>query len=155
MDTNQGPGSTEAFSANAGAISKAPTGIFGLDDITEGGFPRGRTTLLCGGPGCGKSLMAAEFLVRGAAEYGEPGVLMTFEETGEEMIQNTASLGFDLDDLIERGLLAVDHVRVERTEIEETGEFDLEGLFIRLGFAIESIGQGASSSTPSRYCSPV
>ena len=122
------------------ALPKAATGIHGLDDITGGGLPRGRPTLICGGPGCGKTLMAAEFLVRGATQFGEPGALITFEETAEELAQNVRSLGFDLDSLVEDGKIAIDFVRVERSEIEETGEYDLEGLFLRLGLAIDSVG---------------
>ncbi|HEX3556038.1 MAG TPA: circadian clock protein KaiC [Thermoanaerobaculia bacterium] len=124
----------------ARGLPKAPTGIPGLDEITGGGLPQGRPTLICGSAGCGKTLMAMEFLVRGATEYGEPGVLMSFEEGTEELIQNVRSLGFDLDDLIARNLFAIDYVQVERSEIEETGEYDLDGLFIRLGYAIDSIG---------------
>lgn len=122
------------------AIAKAPTGIQGLDEVTGGGLPQGRPTLLCGGAGCGKTLLATEFLVRGATQYGEPGVFMAFEETAEELAQNVSSLGFDLKKLISEKKLLVDHVRVERGEIEETGEYDLEGLFVRLGHAIDSIG---------------
>src|SRR4051812_46294051 len=121
-------------------LRKAPTGIRGLDEITNGGLPAGRPTLVCGSAGCGKTLLAMEFLVRGATEYDEPGVFMAFEETAEELGQNVASLGFDLQGLIDQGKLSIDHVHVERSEIEETGEYDLEGLFIRLGFAIDSIG---------------
>ncbi|QIL74843.1 MULTISPECIES: circadian clock protein KaiC [Hymenobacter] len=121
-------------------LPKAPTGIEGLDEITEGGFPKGRPTLICGSAGCGKTLMGIEFLVRGALEYGEPGVLMAFEETAEELTANVTSLGFDLPALQSQKLLRVDHVHVDRSEIEETGEYDLEGLFIRLGYAIDSIG---------------
>ena len=121
-------------------LLKCPTGIDGLDEITEGGLPRGRTTLVCGSAGCGKTLLAMEFLVRGAAQYDEPGVFVSFEETSEELTQNVASLGFDLNDLEERHKVRLDYVRVERSEIEETGEYDLEGLFIRLGYAIDSIG---------------
>jgi circadian clock protein KaiC len=121
-------------------IRKAPTGIAGLDEITAGGLPAGRPTLICGSAGCGKTLMAMEFLVRGATEYGEPGVFMSFEEGVEELTDNVRSLGFDLDELTEQEKLVVDYVHVERSEIEETGEYDLEGLFIRLGFAIDSIG---------------
>ena len=121
-------------------LPKAPTGIGGLDEITSGGLPRGRPTLVCGSAGCGKTLLAMEFLVRGATEFGEPGVFVAFEETPEELSENVRSLGFDLDTLVERKQLLVDHVRVERSEIEETGEYDLEGLFIRLGHAIDSIG---------------
>src|SRR5688572_9160045 len=124
----------------AAALPKAPTGIPGLDEITGGGLPKGRPTLICGGPGCGKTLLGIEFLVRGATEFGEPGVFISFEETGEELAQNVRSLGFDLDQLVAEKKIALDHVRVERAEIEETGEYDLEGLFLRLGFAIDSIG---------------
>jgi circadian clock protein KaiC len=122
------------------ALPKAPTGIQGLDEITLGGLPRGRPTLVCGGAGCGKTLLAMEFLVRGATNYGEPGVFLAFEETAEELTKNVRSLGFDLDHLVAQEKLALDFVRVERSEIEETGEYDLEGLFVRLGYAIDSIG---------------
>ena len=122
------------------ALAKSATGISGLDQITGGGLPRGRPTLVCGGPGCGKTLLAMEFLVRGATQYGEPGAFITFEETGEELAQNVRSLGFDLDALIEDKKIALDYVRVEPAEIEETGEYDLEGLFLRLGLAIDSVG---------------
>jgi circadian clock protein KaiC len=121
-------------------IDKAPTGITGLDEITLGGLPRGRPTLVCGTAGCGKTLLAMEFLVRGATEYGEPGVFISFEEGTEELTQNVRSLGFDLDELTAQGKILLDYVHVERSEIEETGEYDLEGLFIRLGYAIDSIG---------------
>ncbi|MEO6461675.1 MAG: ATPase domain-containing protein, partial [Candidatus Eisenbacteria bacterium] len=121
-------------------LAKAATGIQGLDEITGGGLPRGRPTLVCGSAGCGKTLLAMEFLVRGAVEFGEPGVFLAFEETAEELTQNVRSLGFDLDALVERKKLVVDYVHVERSEIEETGEYDLEALFIRLGYAIDSIG---------------
>src|SRR4051812_25198854 len=105
-------------------LLKCPTGIAGLDEITGGGLPRGRPTLICGGAGCGKSLMSLEFLVRGITEFDEPGVLVTFEEPPRDVVQNVASLGFDLDDLIARKKLAIDHVQVDRSEIEETGEYD-------------------------------
>jgi circadian clock protein KaiC len=127
-------------SPNAATLPKARTGIEGLDEITGGGLPQGRPTLVCGGPGCGKTLLAMEFLVRGATQYGEPGVFVTFEETGEELAQNVRSLGFDLDAMVADRKLAIDFVRVERSEIEETGEYDLEGLFVRLGYAIDSVG---------------
>lgn len=123
-----------------GTLAKSPTGIEGLDEVTGGGLPRGRPTLICGSAGCGKTLFALEFVVHGAVRYGEPGVFLAFEESAEELAQNVRSLGFDLDDLVRRGLLVVDYVHVERSEIEETGEYDLEGLFIRLGYAIDSIG---------------
>ena len=121
-------------------LAKAPTGIVGLDEITGGGFPRGRPTLVCGSAGCGKTLLAMEFLVRGITQFGEPGVFMAFEETSEELTQNVRSLGFDLDALVGQKKLAMDFVRVERNEIAETGEYDLEGLFVRLGSAIDSVG---------------
>ena len=121
-------------------LRKVPTGIDGFDVITQGGLPQGRPTLVCGGAGCGKSMFACEFLVRGAMEFDEPGVLMTFEETTDDIAKNVASLGFDVPALIRRKKLVIDHVRVERSEIEENGEYDLEGLFIRLGHAIDSIG---------------
>src|SRR5262249_27704636 len=105
------------------ALPKAPTGIAGLDEITGGGLPCGRPTLVCGSAGCGKTLLAIEFLVRGATQFGEPGVFMTFEESAEELAQNVRSLGFDLDDLIAREKLVIDYVHVERSEIEETGEY--------------------------------
>jgi circadian clock protein KaiC len=126
--------------ARARSLPKAPTGIHGLDEITGGGLPKGRPTLVCGGPGCGKTLFAAEFLIRGATEFKEPGAFITFEETGEELAQNVRSLGFDLDKLVADGKIAVDFVRVEPQEIEEVGEYDLEGLFVRLGLAIDSVG---------------
>lgn len=121
-------------------IRKALTGISGLDEITGGGLPHGRPTLICGGPGCGKTMLAMEFLVRGATQFDEPGVFMSFEETADDLEQNVASLGFDLKGLQRRRKVVVDEVRVSRSEIHETGEYDLEGLFIRLGHAIDSIG---------------
>jgi circadian clock protein KaiC len=121
-------------------LAKTPTGIRGLDEITRGGLPKGRPTLVCGGPGSGKTLLALTFLVNGALQFDEPGVLVTFEENGEEMASDVASLGFDLPELIKAKKLAVDYVRVERGEIEETGEYDLEGLFVRLDYAIRTVG---------------
>lgn len=121
-------------------IRKSPSGIQGLDEITQGGLPTGRTTLVCGSAGCGKTLFATEFLVRGATRYHEPGVFMAFEETPEELIQNVRSLGFALDELGAEKKVLVDYVRVEKSEIEETGSYDLDGLFIRLNHAIDSIG---------------
>jgi circadian clock protein KaiC len=120
-------------------LAKAPTGIQGLDEVTGGGLPKGRVTLVCGSAGCGKSLLAMEFLVHGAVRYGEPGVCMDFEETEEKLRANVASLGFDLRDLARRKKLLVDYVAVERHEIAETGEYNLEGLFIRLGHAVKAI----------------
>lgn len=122
------------------ALRKVPTGVKGLDDITYGGLPQGRPTIVCGGPGCGKTMLAIEFLVHGALQYGEPGVFMAFEETPEDLTKNVASLGFDLKDLVAKKKLFLDYVHVERSEIQEAGDYDLEGLFIRLQSAIESIG---------------
>ena len=121
-------------------LPKSRTGITGLDEITGGGLPQGRPTLVCGSAGSGKTLLSIEFIVRGATEYREPGVFMAFEEKADELAINVASLGFDLEQLQKDHLLKIDHVRVERSEIEETGEYDLDGLFIRLGHAIDSIG---------------
>ena len=121
-------------------VAKCPTGVRGLDEITSGGVPVGRPTLVCGNAGCGKTLMAMEFLVRGATEYGEPGVFMAFEETAAELASNVASLGFDLNGLIAERKLAIDYVHIERSEIEQSGEYDLEGLFVRLKHAIDSVG---------------
>jgi circadian clock protein KaiC len=121
-------------------LPKTRTGIQGFDEITAGGLPTGRPTLVCGGAGCGKTLFGIEFLVRGATQFNEPGVFMSFEETSEELIINVASLGVDLKELIKNKKIVLDHVHIERSEIEETGEYDLEGLFIRLGYAIDSIG---------------
>jgi len=121
-------------------LPKTPTGIQGFDEITLGGLPTGRPTLVCGGAGCGKTLFGLEFLVRGTTQFNEPGVFMSFEETNEELTVNVASLGFDLNDLIKKKKIVLEHVHIERSEIEETGEYDLEALFIRLGYAIDSIG---------------
>ncbi|CAN5377390.1 circadian clock protein KaiC [soil metagenome] len=122
------------------SLSKSLTGITGLDEITGGGLPQGRPTLVCGSAGSGKTLFSLEFIVRGALEFNEPGVFMAFEEKAEELSINVASLGFDLDQLQKDKLIKLDHVHIERSEIEETGEYDLDGLFIRLGYAIDSIG---------------
>jgi circadian clock protein KaiC len=121
-------------------LAKTLTGVRGLDEIMRGGLPKGRPTLICGGPGSGKTLLALTFLVNGAMLYDEPGVLMTFEENANEMASDVASLGFDLPGLIETRRIAIDYVRIERSEIEETGEYDLEGLFVRLNYAIDSVG---------------
>jgi circadian clock protein KaiC len=120
-------------------LQKTPTGISGMDNITDGGLPKGRTTLVAGGAGSGKTLFGLEFLIRGAEKYGEPGVAMTFEETAEEIAANLASLGHDVPRLIREKKLFIDYVHVERRQIEETGEYDLEGLFIRLDHAIKSV----------------
>ena len=121
-------------------LPKCATGIQGLDEITGGGLPRGRPTLVCGGAGCGKTLLAVEFLVRGAAQFGEPGVFMAFEETEAELTANVASLGFDLAGLVQRKKIVIDYVHMEPVEVQESGEYDLEGLFVRLNYAIDSIG---------------
>jgi len=120
-------------------LRKTPTGIEGLDEVTLGGLPTGRTTLVCGSAGSGKTVIGMEFLVHGILDHGEPGVFMAFEETENDLAQNVASFGFDLEQLQKDGKLAIDHVFIERSEIEETGEYDLEGLFIRLGSAVDSI----------------
>jgi circadian clock protein KaiC len=121
------------------SLPKTPTGIDGLDEVTGGGLPKGRTTLVYGSAGCGKTLLAMEFLVHGAAQYGEPGVCMEFEEAPEKLAANVRSMGLDLRELVKRKKLLVDHVRIERNEIEETGEYNLDGLFIRLGHAVDAI----------------
>src|SRR5580700_9447122 len=121
-------------------LRKAPTGIQGLDEITGGGLPQGRTTIVCGGPGCGKTMLGIEFLVRGALEFNEPGVLMAFEETPQDIASNVASLGFDIQDLADKKKLSLDYISVDPSEIQETGGYDLEGLFIRLQDAADRIG---------------
>src|SRR5215472_14950399 len=118
--------------AEARTLAKAPTGIAGFDELTFGGLPQGRPTLVCGSAGCGKTLFGLEFLVRGAREFDEPGVVMTFEERAIDLAHNVASLGFDLQQLVDAKKLVIDHVQVERSQIEETGEYNLEGLFVRL-----------------------
>jgi circadian clock protein KaiC len=122
------------------SLPKTPTGISGLDQVTLGGLPTGRPTLICGGTGCGKTLFSLEFLIRGAQVYNEPGVFIAFEEKPDELAMNVASLGFDLVKLQEEKKIKIDYVHIDRSEIEETGEYDLEGLFIRLNYAIDSIG---------------
>jgi circadian clock protein KaiC len=121
-------------------LEKTPTGISGLDEITMGGLPKGRPSLICGGPGCGKTLFSLEFIVRGLQEFGDPGVFIAFEEKADELAMNVASLGFDLEQLQESKLLKIDYIHIDKSEIEETGEYDLEGLFIRLGHAIDTVG---------------
>ncbi|MEX0803227.1 MAG: circadian clock protein KaiC [Candidatus Binatia bacterium] len=121
-------------------LAKTPSGIAGLDELTLGGLPQGRPTLICGSAGCGKTLLSLEFLVRGAIHYDEPGVFLAFEETAEELAKNLASLGHDLNELIARKKIIVDYIHLDRSEIEEAGDYDLEGLFLRLGHAIDSIG---------------
>jgi circadian clock protein KaiC len=122
------------------ALEKCPTGIRGLDEMTFGGLPRGRPTLICGGAGCGKTLLGIEFLVRGVTEFNEPGVCISFEEKEDELAANAASLGFDIPALVKQKKLAIDHVYLERSLIEEAGEYDLEALFVRIGYAVDSIG---------------
>jgi len=126
-------------STSAAELAKCPTGIAGLDEITGGGLPRGRPTLICGGPGCGKTLFGIEFLVRGVSQ-GEPGVFVAFEERPEELAQNVTSLGFDLQRLQRQKKLFVEYMHIERGEIDETGEYDLDALFFRLGDAIDTVG---------------
>jgi circadian clock protein KaiC len=122
------------------SLLKTPTGITGMDEITGGGLPKGRPSLICGAAGSGKTLFSIEFIVRGAMQFKEPGVFMAFEEKADELAMNVASLGFDLAKLQKDKLVRIDHVHIDRSEIEETGEYDLDGLFIRLGHAIDSIG---------------
>ena len=129
-----------AVTAVLEVLQKCPTGIKGLDEITGGGLPKGRPTLVCGGAGCGKTLLAMEFLVRGAMEYGEPGVYMSFEEKAEELTKNFASLGFDLGNLAASKMIELDYVHIEQGDIVATGDYDLEGIFVRLGHAIDTIG---------------
>ena len=123
-----------------GPLPKVPSGIQGLDQITDGGLPQGRATLVSGDVGCGKTVFGVQFLIHGALDYNEPGVLMTFEETPGELVQNMYALGFDLKALVEQGKLSLHYVHIDRREIEETGEYDLEGLFVRLNYAIDTIG---------------
>src|ERR1700740_1547649 len=120
-------------------LPKSKTGIPGLDDITTGGIPQGRPTLICGGAGCGKTLLSMQFLVNGINQFDEPGVFMSFEEKTNDLTMNVQSLGFELESLQKQKKIRLDYVRIERQEIEETGEYDLEGLFIRLAHAIDSI----------------
>ncbi|MDB5856503.1 MAG: KaiC 1 [Ramlibacter sp.] len=121
-------------------LPKTPTGIVGFDEITGGGVPEGRPTLLCGAAGCGKTLFAMTFLVAGAEQYDEPGVFMSFEEHANDLTANVASLGYDLENLVAQKRLVIDHVRLDPSEIEETGDYDLEGLFVRLDYAIKQVG---------------
>src|ERR1700740_1197212 len=130
------PRPTKRSSRELRVLEKTPTGIPGFDEISEGGLPKGRTSIVCGGAGCGKTMFGIEFLVRGALEYNEPGVLMAFEETPEDIAQNVASLGFDIQELANKKKLFLDYVSIEPREIQETGDYHLEGLFIRLQRAI-------------------
>ena len=136
---------------NQASLPKAPTGIQGLDEITRGGLPRGRPTLICGSTGCGKTLLAVEFLVRGAVEFGEPGVYIAFEETSEELAANVLSLGFDLKELAARNLLLVDHVRIDRNQID-TNTTMISVLITKSGppwRAFCSFSSGGGSASPS------
>jgi circadian clock protein KaiC len=120
-------------------LKKAPTGIVGLDEVTGGGLPYGRPTLVCGPAGCGKTLLAMEFLVRGVLEFDEPGVFVAFEESVGELVQNVASMGFDLEQMQDDGKLVMEHIKINPEEVAENGAWDLEGLFIRLGMAIDEV----------------
>lgn len=121
-------------------IFKSPTGISGFDELTLGGLPTGRPTLVCGSAGCGKTLFASTFLIHGARDYGEPGVFVTFEERPSDIVANVASLGFDLDKMAEQGLIGFEHISVDPSELAEVGDYDLEGLFLRLDLAISAVG---------------
>src|SRR5215210_1990996 len=140
IETDRPRGNGTGAPRGLGELPKAPTGISGLDDVTGGGLPRGRPTLLCGPAGSGKTLLAMEFLVRGITQFGEPAVFMAFEETREDLIANVTSLGFDLAQFEADGKLALDHVDVVGAELVEAGDWDLEALFIRLGAAIDAVG---------------
>jgi len=125
---------------NAKGISKSPTGIEGFDELTLGGLPTGRPALVCGSAGCGKTLFAATFLLNGARDFDEPGVFVTFEERPVDIVSNVASLGFDMDQLVDEGKILIEHIAVDPSELEEIGDYDLEGLFLRLELAIDQIG---------------
>jgi circadian clock protein KaiC len=131
---------TRGAAARMEELPKTPTGISGLDEVTGGGLPQGRPTLVCGPAGCGKTLLAMEFLVRGITQFNEPGVFMAFEESADDLIANVASLGFDLAQSKDDGLLVIDHVNMPGSEMQETGDWDLDGLFLRLGTAVDTIG---------------
>ncbi|WP_296187338.1 circadian clock protein KaiC [Pseudomonas sp. UBA1879] len=139
MNTSFAPETSNSSPSNP-QLAKAATGIEGLDDILLGGIPQGRPTLVCGAAGCGKTLFGMTFLVKGVLDHGEHGVFMSFEERASDLVQNVDSLGFDLQTLVNEQKIAIDHIYVDRSEIEETGDYDLEGLFLRLGYAIDSIG---------------
>jgi len=120
-------------------LEKCPTGIDGLDHITRGGFPRGRTVLVCGGPGCGKTLLGLQFVVRGAERFGESGVIVSFEESRQALMQNALAVGCDLPQLVERGKIYLDCIDFPAEREVEAGEFDLDGLFVRLEAAIRAV----------------
>jgi len=128
-------------------LAKCRTGIRGLDEITNGGLPKGRPSLVYGNAGSGKTIVGMEFLLHGALEYGEPGVFISFEETEEELAQNVASLGFDLDELVSRSLISLDYVHFDRSEAGISGTYDLDGLFVRLGHAIDTSIHGSACAT--------
>jgi circadian clock protein KaiC len=134
------PHETDVLVLAEAALKKVASGISGLDEMTDGGLPRGRPTLVCGTAGCGKTMLGLQFLVRGAMDHGEPGVLVTFEETPADLTANVAGVGWDLADLQRRKQLVIEYIKVEPNQIQETGAYDLEGLFIRLGAAIDAIG---------------
>jgi len=140
MNAPLAPVSAATSTTTRPTLAKASTGVSGLDEILDGGLPLGRPTLVCGGAGCGKTLFSMQFLVNGALQFGEPGAFIAFEERPEDLAANVASLGFDLGDLEARGLLAVDHITIDPAEIIESGEYNLEGLFLRLGLAIDTVG---------------
>jgi circadian clock protein KaiC len=121
-------------------LPKTPTGIPGFDSVTGGGLPRGRSSLICGPAGCGKTVLAVEFLYFGIVKFNEPGVFVAFEETADDLIANVTSMGFDLAKAESDGQLVIDHIHVARGEMDEAGEWDLDGLFLRLGAAIDAIG---------------
>ena len=139
-ETQDQPAAPNGSATQVGVLPKTPTGISGLDEVTGGGLPRGRPTLVCGPAGCGKTLLALEFLVRGITLFNEPGVFVAFEERADDLIANVASLGFDLAQFEADGKLVIDHVNVVNGEVEETADWNLDGLFFRLGAAIDAIG---------------
>ena len=134
------PFTKQEAASRLAALPKSPTGIMGLDEVTQGGLPRGRPSLVCGPAGCGKTLLAMEFLVRGIMQFGEPGVFVAFEETRDDLVANVASMGFDLAKFEAEGMLVVDHVSVVPNEMMETGAWDLEALLIRFGASIDAVG---------------
>ena len=149
MVENRPNGGGNALMVNRGNVSakshsneleKAPTGIEGLDDITGGGLPKGRTALICGSAGCDKTLMVMQFLAQDNQSFGEPGVFVAFEETDKDLAKNFASLGYNLGELAAQKKILIDYSHIDISEIEETGEYDLEGLSIRLGSAIDDVG---------------
>jgi circadian clock protein KaiC len=124
---------------NRNQLLKCPTGIKGFDEITEGGLPKNGTTLVSGNAGSGKTLFGIDFLIKGATDYNEPGILMSFEETEDELYKDVASLNMDLSGLVSRKKIVLENVVLERKDIQEN-DFNLEGIFVRLEYAIDSIG---------------